>query len=127
IRALHIYDRHNQDNAIDFMDHVIHGFPFRIRQVRTDNRHELQARFHSHVEDLGIEHAYIKPRSPRLNGKVERSHRTDVAEFFKLPSYTDDVDLSEKVREWEQFYNLARPHGAHGGKTRYEVFRERLS
>lgn len=127
IRALRIYPRHNQDSAIDFVDYVVKNFPFRIRQVRTDNGHEFQARFHWHVEDLGIEHAYIKPRSPRLNGKVERSHRTDAVEFYQLLSYTDDVDLGKKLKQWEQFYNLARPHGAHRGKTPYEVLRERLS
>ena len=37
--------------------------------------HEFQARLHWHVEDLGIRHAYLKPATPRLNGKVERSHR----------------------------------------------------
>ena len=37
IRALKIYPRHTQANAIDFLDHVIERFPFRIRQVRTDN------------------------------------------------------------------------------------------
>ena len=81
IRTLRIYERHNQDCAIHFVDHVVRTFPFRIRQIRTDNGHEFQARFHWHVEDLGIEHAYIKLRSPRLNGKVERSHRTDAVEF----------------------------------------------
>ena len=32
----------------------------------------------------GIRHAYIKPSSPQLNGKVERSHRTDEQEFYQL-------------------------------------------
>lgn len=35
--------------------------------------HEWQAKFHWHCEDLGMRHVYIKPRTPRLNGKVERS------------------------------------------------------
>ena len=34
---------------------------------------------------------YIKPRSPQLNGKVERSHRTDKEEFYQLLNYVDDV------------------------------------
>ena len=37
IRALKIYDRHNQSNAIDFINTIIDKFPFRIREVRTDN------------------------------------------------------------------------------------------
>jgi hypothetical protein len=64
VRALRIYRHHNQDCAIDFVEYVRERFPFRIRQIRTDNGHEFQARFHWHVEDLGISHAYIRPRSP---------------------------------------------------------------
>jgi len=126
IRALKIYDRHNQSNAIDFINTIIDKFPFRIREVRTDNGHEFQAQFHWHVEDLGIRHAYIKPASPQLNGKVERSHRTDEQEFYQLLTYTDDGDLRARLSEWEQFYNLSRPHGAFNGKAPYEVLRERL-
>jgi transposase InsO family protein len=126
IRAMKIYSRHNQANAIDFVDYVIGKFPFRIQMIRTDRGHEFQAKFHWHVEDQGIRHAYIKPRSPQLNGKVERSHRSDQEEFYQLLSYKDDVDLEAKLAEWERFYNLARPHGAHNGKTPYEALRERL-
>ena len=126
VRALKIYARHTQANAIDFLDHVIDRFPFRIRQVRTDNGSEFRARFHWHVEDQGIEHRYIKPRTPRLNGKVERSHRTDKTEFYQLLEYRYDVDLEKKLEEWERFYNLQRPNGAHKGKTPYEVLRDRL-
>ncbi len=126
IRALKIYERHNQANAIDFVDHVIVAFPFRIQEIRTDNGHEFQAKFHWHVEDKGMRHAYIKPSSPQLNGKVERSHRSDQQEFYQLLSYTGDVDLNAKLAEWEKFYNFARPHGAHNGKTPYEALREKL-
>ena len=33
---------------------------------------------------LDIHHVYIQPRTPRLNGKVERSHRVDDQEFYQL-------------------------------------------
>lgn len=39
-RALKVYEKHTQANAIDFIDHIIEKFPFRIREVRTDNGHE---------------------------------------------------------------------------------------
>jgi len=112
IRALKIYNRHNQENAIAFIDYVTDKFPFRIHTIRTDRGHEFQALFHWHVEDAGMRHIYIKPRSPQLNGKVERSHRTDHVEFYQLLTYTDDVDLNKKLEEWERFYNYDRPHGA---------------
>ncbi len=75
VRALKVNKRHTQANAIDFVDHIIEKFPFRIQEIRTDNGHEFQAKFHWHVEDKGIRHAYIKPSSPLLNGKVERWRR----------------------------------------------------
>jgi transposase InsO family protein len=126
IRALKVYQRHTQKNAIDFVNYVIEKFPFRIHTVRTDNGHEFQALFHWHVEDRGMRHVYIKPRSPQLNGKVERSHRSDKEEFYQLLTYTDDVDLNKKLKEWERFYNFGRPHGAFNGKTPYEALRSML-
>jgi transposase InsO family protein len=126
IRALQIFSNHNQDCAIKFMDYVIEKFPFRISTVRTDRGHEFQARFHWHVEDQRIQHVYIKPRTPQLNGKVERSHRTDQTEFYQLLTYTDDVDLSSKLEAWENFYNYDRPHISLDGKTPYEVMRSLL-
>jgi transposase InsO family protein len=127
IRALKIYRQHTQKNAIEFIDYVENKFPFRIHTIRTDRGHEFQARFHWHVEDKGIRHTYIKPRSPRLNGKVERSHGIDQQEFYQLLTYTDDVDLNKKLESWEQFYNFDRPHGAFEGKTPYETLRSLLS
>ncbi|MBW2425098.1 MAG: transposase, partial [Deltaproteobacteria bacterium] len=52
VRALKIYKRHTQANAIDFIDYVVEKFPFRIRTIRTDRGHEFQALFHWHVADL---------------------------------------------------------------------------
>ena len=123
ISALKMYEKHNQASAIDFIDYVIEKFPFRIHTIKTDRGHEFQARFHWHVEDKGMRHVYIKPRSPQLNGKVERSHRTDQEEFYQLLTYTDDVDLNEKLEAWEKFYNFNRPHGAFDGKTPYEALK----
>ncbi len=43
VRGLKIYDRHTQENAIAFVDHVVAKSPFRIQQIRTDLGHEFQA------------------------------------------------------------------------------------
>lgn len=125
-RALKIYKRHTQANAIDFVNHIIEKFPFRIKEIRTDNGHEFRAKFHWHVEDQGIRHAYIKRATPQLNGKVERSHRSYEQEFYQLLSYKGDVDLKAKLAEWERFYNFYRPHGAFNGNTPYEALRDKL-
>ena len=100
--------------------------PVSIHTVRTDRGHEFQAQFHWHLADQGVRHVYLKARTPQLNGKVERSHRTDKQEFYQLLTYTGDVDLNQKLAEWEKFYNYHRPHGAFQGKTPYEALREKL-
>jgi transposase InsO family protein len=55
--------------------------PFAVEQVQTDYRQEFGQAFHRHPLDMGIGHIRIKPRTPRPNGKVERSHRIDTEEF----------------------------------------------
>ena len=127
IRALKVYSKHTMANAIDFVNYVIKKFPFRIHTIRTDNGHEFQPQFHWHLADLGISHVYIKPRTPRLNGKVERSHGTDQAEFYQLLTYTDDVDLNKKLADWETYYNFHRPHGGLKRKAPYEVLRKNMA
>jgi hypothetical protein len=72
IRTLKIYSKHNQKNAIEFIDHVVSKFPFRIHTIRTDRGHEFQDRFHWHVEDKGMKHIYLyyherKKSSKQLN------------------------------------------------------------
>ena len=108
IRALRIIEKHTQAAAIDFTDRVVERFPFRSRAVRTDNRHEWQAKSHWHVGCPGTRHVYIKAAIPNLDGEVERSHLTDKLEFYQLLDHTDDVDLAEKPAAWEEFYNVHR-------------------
>ena len=78
--------------------------------------------------DRGIRHIYIKPATPRLNGKVERSHRIDAEEFYRglLGVVIDSSGLfNEKLQEWQDFYNYARPHRSLGGQTLYERLRQK--
>jgi len=124
IRVLKVYDACNQRTAIQFINEVRRRLPFRIRVIQTDNGAEFQTGFHAHVEGLDMRHVYIRPRTPHLNGKVERSHRIDDQEFYQLldqDGITDDIHLfNEKLREWEDYYNYHRPHGALQGQTPYE-------
>lgn len=92
---------------------MLQRLPFQVEVIQTDNGAEFQSAFHWHVLDKGINHVYIKPRTPRLNGKVERSHRID-AEVF-----------NDKLREWEDYYNYHRPHGGLGGQTPYERLKQK--
>ena len=74
-----------------------------------------------------MRHIYIKPRSPQLNGKVEKPNRTDQEEFYQLLIYADDVDLNRKIGAGEQSYNINRPYAALDGETPYEVLKSLLN
>jgi transposase InsO family protein len=129
LRVLKIYERNNQKNAIDFVEYVLSRLPFRVRAIQTDNGTEFNTQFHWYVQDLGIAHIYIKPRTPRLNGKVERSHRIDEEEFYRMLEgvVIEDVGgFNSKLVEWENFYNYHRPHSALGGKSPYERLRDKF-
>jgi len=124
IRVLKIYDACNQKTAIEFIDEVMRRLPFRVLVVQTDNGAEFQSKFRWHLEDLDVRHVYIRPRTPRLNGKVERSHRIDDQEFYQLledgPVRESIYLFNKKLRQWEDYYNFDRPHGALDGQTPYE-------
>jgi transposase InsO family protein len=96
------------------------------RCTRSATTNRSLAKLHWHVEDKGIRHAYIKPSSAQLTGKVERSHSSHEQELYPLLSDKGDFDLEAKLAEWEWFYNLAKPHGVHNAKTPYEALREKL-
>jgi len=59
---------------------------------------------------------YIKARTPQLNGKVERSHRSDQDEFYQLLNYKNDVDLEKKLAEYDSLTQFP-PHYTHAPRT----------
>ncbi len=124
-----IYETINQKTSIQFIDYALSRLPFRAQVIQADNGAEFGGQFHWHILDKGINHVYIKPRRPRLNRKVERRHKIDDEEFYRMLDgvVIDDAELfNEKLREWEDFYNYNRPHGALDGQTPYERLREKI-
>jgi transposase InsO family protein len=126
-RVIRIYNRNTTRNAIDFFETVKQVFPARIREVQTDNGPEFTTEFGFHLTQQGVKHRLIRPRTPRLNGKVERSHRTDEHEFYSRQEFADEDDLRAKLASWEKHYNQERYHMALGGQTPVEALTSKLS
>jgi Integrase core domain len=76
--------------------------------------------------EYGIKFRPVKPASPHLNGKVERSQRTDLEEFYPTVDL-GATDLPERLRDWQDHYNQHRVHGSLGGRTPWEVWYERAN
>jgi transposase InsO family protein len=126
-RVLRIYSQHTTSNALDFLERVKENFPVAIRQVQTDNGAEFATEFTFALDQQGIHHRRIRPRTPRLNGKVERSHRTDEQEFYSKHQFQDLEDMKKKLLAWEKHYNLERGHMALNGETPVERLKTKLS
>ena len=47
-------------------------------------------------KDLDISHHKIRPRTPRHNGKVERSHRSDNERFYSSHNFYSLEDLRKQ-------------------------------
>ena len=60
--------------------------------------------FQAALREYAIKFRPIPPRSPQLNGKVERSQQTDWVEFYATADLADP-DLPLCLEEWQFFYN----------------------
>jgi hypothetical protein len=76
-------------------------------------------------EAHGIEHRTIKPYSPELNGKVERSHGTDEKRFYSIVRLEDVWQWERELKKWEADYNN-RPHRSLNYKTPMQKLAEKL-
>lgn len=86
-----------------------------------------EALFTRKCQELGITHRLIKPRTPQLNGKVERSHRTDEDRFYSRFTFATDHALDHALKNvWMPEYNEKRPHSSLDGKTPMQFLMERL-
>ena len=123
-RVLRIYKRRTAANTLDFIDCVTEEIPFPIQRIQTDRGREFFAmKVQEKLMALGIKFRPNKPGSPHLNGKVERSQKTDKTEFYATidinPDYIDSL-----LSECQHYYNWDRPHSAHGGLTPMERYFE---
>ena len=80
--------------------------------------------FEKKLEELGIKHKLIRPRTPRHNGKVERSHRKDQERFYYERIFVSFEDFKEKLRHWNREYNNfpMKPLGWKSPNEKYESF-----
>lgn len=107
-RFLHAYKEQSSYSSCDFLKRAIQYFGYAPRIVQTDNGQEfthLADTLRVHPFDklclsLGIEHKRIRPRTPRHNGKVERSHRNDQERFYNWLRFYSYEDLLAQMKRY---------------------------
>jgi putative transposase len=110
--------------ATEFLDTLQHRMPFPIRAVQVDGGSEFAAEFEQACRQRGLHLFVLPPRSPKLNGAVERANRTHTEEFYQVtPCSLEMKKLNRELRHWEKIYNTVRPHQALGYLTPQQFLR----
>lgn len=109
-RFIYAYSEHSSFSTVDFVIRAIFYFGYVPKTIQTDNgfefthsREKKDASIHLFDElcqELGIEHKLIKPRTPRHNGKVERSHRNDQKRFYSYLTFYSLDDLNKQMNAY---------------------------
>ena len=116
-RVLRLYPRRTAANTRNFVDAVIEEMEFPIQRIQSHRGTEFFAyKVQERLMEYGVKFRPIRPGAPHLNGKVERSQKTDKLEFYATTDVTD-TELDIRLSEWQHYYNWQRPHGALNGKT----------
>jgi transposase InsO family protein len=103
--------------TLAFLDRVFEEMPFPIQRIQTDRGAEFFAEVvQRRLMKRAVKFRPIPPRSPHINGKVERAQRTVLDEFWSGvdPKVTD---LGEALALWQHYYNWERAHEGLGGLT----------
>jgi len=107
-RFIYPYKEQSSWSTIDFLYRAICYFGYIPRTIQTDNGFEFTyfretKRVHPfdlECQKLGIVHKTIKPRTPRHNGKVERSHRNDNERFYRFLKFFTFEDLIKQMKAY---------------------------
>ena len=106
---------HSTYASVEFLKVIIKKFKYKIECIQTDNGSEFTNRlttyrdkktmFEKALREQGIEHKLIRPKTPRHNGKVERSHRKDQERFYYNKVFCSFEDFKNRLKYWEKEYN----------------------
>jgi transposase InsO family protein len=86
-----------------------------IRRLLTDNGSCYRSRhFRAACLQLGIQHRFTRPYTPRTNGKAERFIQTALREWAYVRHYLNSQERDQQLAPWLDHYNFRRPHGSLG-------------
>jgi len=109
--AVEVYGRATAGTATQFLDKLERSMPFPVAAIQVDGGSEFEVVFEEECQKRNIRLFVLPPRSPKLNGYVERAHRTHTQEFYEVTDSSFDLsELRDALSRWERIYNTVRPH-----------------
>lgn len=121
--VLGVYSAATAYTAAAFLDDVSERMPFPVKAIQVDGGSEFKAEFEEACRQKGLRLFVLPPRSPKLNGQVERAQRTHKEEFYQLVDPPENIEeLRKGLRAQEVVYNTIRPHQALGQRTPQQYY-----
>ena len=97
--------------AARFLDTLLDRLPFPVKALQVDGGSQFAAEFEQACQQKELPLFVLPPKSPKLNGHVERSNRTHNEEFYEVQAESDQpLVLNRQLLRWEKIYNCVRPH-----------------
>ena len=122
--VLEAHTRASSNTASGFIDTLLTRMPFPIKAIQVDGGSEFQDAFERECQRRSIKLFVLPPRSPKLNGHVERAQRTHTEEFYEVTDANFNIpELNQALLKWENVYNTIRPHQALGYLTPQEFLK----
>jgi putative transposase len=113
--VIQAHRRATAQSATEFLETLLHRMPFPIRALQVGGGSEFAAQFEQSCQQRGLRLFVLPPRSPKLNGAVERANRTHTEEFYQVSAFSLEMKkLNRELRQWEKIYNTVRPHQSLG-------------
>lgn len=111
------YSKLNSQNTVDFWDKLKQVYPLEsgVKTIQTDNGLEFLGNFDQRLKQDKVEHLFIYPRCPKINGFIERANRSLREEFLNENQdlIIEDLPLfNQKLLDHLYWYNTQRPHQA---------------
>jgi transposase InsO family protein len=126
--VLEVHSRATAATAAAFLDAIQARMPFPVRAIQVDGGSEFQAAFEAECQRRQIRLFVLPPRSPKLNGHVERAQRTHTEEFYEIWDLTWTVaELTPQVLAWERVYNTVRPHQSLAYRTPLQFLQQEFT
>jgi putative transposase len=114
--------------AAKFIDTIRERMPFEVKALQIDGGSEFEGIFEEVCKNYDIQLFVLPPRSPKLNGYVERANRTHTEEFYEVTDASFEMDeLNEALLKWEYIYNTVRPHQSLGYLTPKQYLEQKFS
>jgi transposase InsO family protein len=111
------FNRATAQAAASVLNKILADMPFPVKAIQVDGGSEFIAEFEAacHAKEVAL--YVLPPRSPQMNGAVERCNGAWRYEFYETYDLPGTVNELNPILSYQHLDNHHRPHGALAGKT----------